>query len=448
MKNQNDYSEFKKVKYLYEKYQPYKRDQMIIIYKDTPTEQEISAIKDSIKDKLANENIDPDKIKIRKCHNCINSYVQLWEAPNIHSCVHADGIRAGVAPSSTTHGEDDIAYYSLNYNIPLPLERNCLSDKQLKCLIQQPISIPIDNDPIIIAVLDTGFDALNPNNKNYVWNNPKPDDVKGCYSGDIHGWNFVDNNAQIYDDNAPHWHGTLVSRFIISEFANSPKNSVQIMTLKTHNAAGEGDLFSSICAIHYAIEKGAQIINASWGFYDNRIKSLIPTHTFYLDYLITKVLREKGILFVTAAGNEMDAVDEDLTRAGVTSLRDISFNHFYPARMSDSDNNVITVTTTDGNIISPTQNYSHNFVDIGVKADLIRPDFMRFELGEIGHFVSGSSFATAIFTGKIGAYFKKDFYGSDKIKSDLLLNLQDQGLNIYTNPALENEIRKSRYVGR
>ena len=82
------------------------------------------------------------------------------------------------------------------------------------------------------------------------------------------------------------------------------------MTLKTHDKNGSGDLFASICAIHYAMEKGAQIINASWGFYYYQD----GPHP-YLDYLITNVLRKKGILFVAAAGNKIDQVDEDANDA-------------------------------------------------------------------------------------------------------------------------------------
>ena len=68
------------------------------------------------------------------------------------------------------------------------------------------------------------------------------------------------------DDNAD-LHGTLVSHYIINEFAASSGKAVELMTLKTHDKNGSGDLFTSICAIHYAMEMKAQIINASWGFY-------------------------------------------------------------------------------------------------------------------------------------------------------------------------------------
>ena len=99
-------------------------------------------------------------------------------------------------------------------------------------------------------------------------------------------------------------HGTLVSQYIINEFATSQNKAVELMALKTHDKDGRGDLFSSICAIHYAMEKGAQIINASWGFYYYED----GPHP-YLNNLITNVLREKGILFVAAAGNKIDDQD-------------------------------------------------------------------------------------------------------------------------------------------
>src|SRR5690606_17231168 len=129
------------------------------------------------------------------------------------------------------------------------------------------------------------------------------DDDNNCYVNDVAGWNFIGNNDNITDDNI-NLHGTLVSQYIVNEFKTSPNNFVQIMTLKTHDHTGYGDLFSTICAIHYAVDKGANIINASWGFYFYEDGS----HP-YLDSLITTGLKQKGILFVTASGNKIDEVD-------------------------------------------------------------------------------------------------------------------------------------------
>jgi len=238
-------------------------------------------------------------------------------------------------------------------------------------------------------------------------------------------------NSDFRDDN-PYRHGTTVSMFIINEFLNSQNNAVEIMPLKTHNANGIGDFFGIICAIHFAMAKGANIINASWGFYyyyQNQFK--------YFDDLINNILKEKGILFVTAAGNKF--ADEELIAREIyfaeyginitdEQLRNLEIHHFYPADLSIYPNSVLTVTTTDGKNISPTQNYSSSYANLGVYAD----QDMKFEVPFPSDFpkemISGSSFATAIATGVIGAFGKKNLLRLENIdKTELLhtLTLED-----------------------
>jgi hypothetical protein len=188
------------------------------------------------------------------------------------------------------------------------------------------------------------------------------------------------------------------------------------MTLKTHDKYGNGDLFSAICAIHYAMEKDADIINASWGFYyyEN------GPHP-YLNYLITDVLRKKGILFITASGNKIEDIDKTAHKAYIAAhgvdipdslLRSLEYHNFYPACLSDENNNVVTVTTASASAVSPTQNYSPMFVDMGAIPDEITTSFMKFNVPFPGPVptVSGSSFATAIVTGRIGAYLPETAY--------------------------------------
>ena len=75
-----------------------------------------------MKARMQTEGIDTATIKPQKCNSC-RAYVELWEAPNIHSRIHArdsQGAR-GVPGGSQGVGEDGLAYYSLNFmqNIPM-----------------------------------------------------------------------------------------------------------------------------------------------------------------------------------------------------------------------------------------------------------------------------------------------------------------------------------------
>ena len=92
------------------------------------------------------------------------------------------------------------------------------------------------------------------------------DEDKNCYMDDTFGWNFVDNNNNVRDLHK-NLHGTLVSHYIINNLQRPGNNAVQIMTLKTHDKNGtRRSLLQHLCD-SLCHGKGANIINASWGFY-------------------------------------------------------------------------------------------------------------------------------------------------------------------------------------
>ena len=434
----------------------YVPDEILVIYKDSATDDKRS----SIRQQLQAAGIDVASLDIKKCNAC-DEYVELWHADDIHTVIHAEGIQAGTVSGSKGVGEDTLARYSLNYLQHLPVDE--LPDMRKQDFRQRGEPMPgAGRDTIVIAVLDTGLDTQRVVNGTYQWKNlhersgPGADDDSNCYTNDVLGWNFIDESAQVHDNNV-NLHGTLVSQFIVSEFEKFSGNFPQIMTLKTHDNEGRGDLFSAICAIHYAIDKKVNIINASWGFYyyDDRVHP-------YLDSLVTKVLKEKGILFVTASGNKIAAEDEyaqaryqmeyGVTLSG-SQLRDLRIHNFYPACLADSSNNVMVATTTDNTNISPTQNYSSRYVDFGVTGDNITSTTMKFQVpfASPSVFISGSSFATAVLTGKVGALARKTLYHTNLNKQDIIDNIQSGGSGvIQSSVALDtgNLVRNGKYIKR
>jgi hypothetical protein len=434
----------------------YVADEIIIMYKGTPTAES----RDSIKTNLINAGIDISALKIKQCNSC-GSYIELWQADNIHTTIHGEGISLGtVNGKSEGVGEDDLAQYSLNFIQRLPID--ALPDRR-RFKFDGSLKTGAGKDTIVIAVLDTGVDTTKLVKSKHLWKNRiekesnAVDPDANCYVGDDFGWNFIGENSSVYDDNV-NLHGTLVTQYIVSEFKSSPNNLVQIMSLKTHDDQGSGDLFSSICALHYAMDKGANIVNASWGFYYYN-DSPHP----YLDSLVTKVLKQKGILFITAAGNKIDEIDAYAKHVyqeehGIpfpdSLLRNLEYHNFYPACLSDSLNNVITVTTTDGSAISPTQNYSSLYVDLGVKADTVNTSSMKFVLPFSAPrvYMSGSSFATAIATGKIGSNLPKDQYVPGIEKQAVINKIIDQtGSSVFNDSqALKDGklIRDGRFTKR
>jgi hypothetical protein len=434
----------------------YKANEILVLYKGTPSR----AKRDDIRLKLHQAGIDTTAINVRVCNSC-SAHVELWQANDIHTVIHGEEIRAGtVSGGSKGVGEDTTAIYSLNYIQQIPTEE-LPTIRQFKFGQQQEPVPSTGKDTIVIAVLDTGIDTLDAVESQYIWRNASeksssaPDADGNCYPKDIYGWNFVSNSPDVRDDNLSR-HGSIISKYIVNEFAGSSTNFVQIMTLKTHDNSGSGDLFASICALHYAIDKGANIINASWGFY-----YYLPDPHPYLDSLITKVLADKGILFVTASGNKIDAVDAAAKakyqdQYGVTIpdslLRNLGIHNFFPACLSDSVNNVIVATTSTTDRVSPTQNYLSRYVDFGVTADSVDAASMKFLVPYTSPpiYISGSSFATAILTGKIGATVNKSVYGSSISKQTVFSELEAAPSVVRTSPALNDRklVRKGRYVKR
>jgi hypothetical protein len=423
----------------------YRLNEVIVMFKSEPTTES----RNKIKGQIQASGIDSATIEMRRCNSC-NGYVELWKADSLHTRIHAQGIAGGTRPGgSKPVGEDSLAHYSLNFKQDIPMD--FLKEKKLNFNNVKKVENEKGKKDIVrIAVLDTGIDTARIIGSSYLWTNPGADADSNCYKSDKFGWNFTGNiyNNDVHDDN-PNLHGTLVSNYIINQFATSTK-SVELMILKTHDKDGFGDLFSSICAIYYAMERGAQIINASWGFYYYQDRP----HP-YLDYLITTVLREKGILFVAAAGNKVQDRDDfarkvyQATHPGVTLpdsyFRDLECHSFYPACLSTENNNVVTVTTADRDKVSPTQNFSSKYVDIGAIPDDLS---MRFKVPfDPSTYISGSSFATAIVTGRIGANLPNGANATNATildKQEILGPMQAASL-IEKSPALESDhIRMGR----
>jgi len=105
--------------------------------------------------------------------------------------------------------------------------------------------------PVTIAVLDT---------------NSSSDEF--CLDDDLFGWDFIN------DDNAPlddHSHGTHIASGIATQLHRHVNNvNYRFMAVKMLDQAGVGTTFHASCAVAYAAYNGADVINASWGFYGER----------------------------------------------------------------------------------------------------------------------------------------------------------------------------------
>jgi subtilisin family serine protease len=189
--------------------------------------------------------------------------------------------------------------------------------------VQCPLawSLSTGSPSVVIAFVDSGIDLAQPDLVDRVWTNAdeiagngKDDDGNG-YVDDVHGWNFVDGNANVQaipdgadedgyggaDDQVNH--GTLTAGT-----AAASQNgwgcvgvswSSTVMPLKVFPDDGSTSLSVVVEAMYYAVRNGADIMNLSLG-------------SGYSETFTPPIVElwDRGGLTVSAAGNDGDQITD------------------------------------------------------------------------------------------------------------------------------------------
>ncbi len=126
---------------------------------------------------------------------------------------------------------------------------------------------------VVVAVIDTGVDAVHPDLAANMWTNPLEvpangvDDDGNGFVDDVRGWDFSDGDAT---PNDLHGHGTHVAG-TVAAVGNNSRGVVgmawgaEVMAVRGLNANGSGFDTDLAAAMVYAAENGADVLNASWG---------------------------------------------------------------------------------------------------------------------------------------------------------------------------------------
>ena len=138
-----------------------------------------------------------------------------------------------------------------------------------------------------IAIVDTGVDDEHPYLANALSNNSSYMDA--CVEAGQSGYDFFNAHGMPIDVDG---HGTKINGVISRNFDNEVQ--LEMMNLKFHEK-GEGKVFDAICAIYYAVNNGAQVLNLSWGFEASEFPSIL--------YKALKYAADNDVLVVTTAGN-------------------------------------------------------------------------------------------------------------------------------------------------
>ncbi|MBN2239846.1 MAG: S8 family serine peptidase [Dehalococcoidales bacterium] len=194
-------------------------------------------------------------------------------------------------PDETTDPRYDEQWYLDTANIPAAWQY--LADNGIN---------PGGSHDVVVAVIDTGVDYTHPDLAANIWVNgaefngtPGVDDDGNGYIDDIQGVDVTTNKGDPADD---HGHGTHVAG-IIAASANNSEGGVgiafntQIMPIKAAQYSGVLSASDIAEAVYYAVEKGADIINMSFGGYT---RSQIEEDALAIAY--------SQAVLVAAAGND------------------------------------------------------------------------------------------------------------------------------------------------
>ena len=248
----------------------------------------------------------------------------------------------------------------------------------------------------MVAVIDTGVDANHKDLSANIWHDP------GKKESSVYGWNFVNDKANPIDD---HGHGTHVAGIIgavadPTTGVSGVAHHVSIMAVKYYSDANPGsvNLRNTVRAVNYAIDHGAQIINYSGGGPE-------PSEE---EYLALKRAESKGILVVSAAGNEHQNTD-------------IPENKYYPAAYRLS--NMISVAATDiHNNLLASSNWGKSRVDVAAPGDNI---YSTLPGGRYGY-MSGTSQATAFVSGLAALLLSQDSSLSPQQIKEIIMGSVDR----------------------
>lgn len=249
-----------------------------------------------------------------------------------------------------------------------------------------------DSSSVVVAIIDSGAYLAHPDLAANLWTNPGEsgngketngvDDDGNGYIDDVHGINALVPQGQPGsgdpNETQGEGHGTAVAG-IIGAVGNNNLGvagvswKASLMPLKFRASATTGTVSDAIECMHYALSKGAKVINASYGF----------SEYSQAEFEVIQRLRDAGVLVVASAGN--GGFDNALFPV-------------YPA--SHLIENVVAVAaSTRNDQLSLNSNYGSGNVDLAAPGVAIRTLGMSAETPLAT--VSGSSFAAAHVSGAV-----------------------------------------------
>jgi hypothetical protein len=204
-----------------------------------------------------------------------------------------------IPPGDDALGRQD----QMSHLLPRGLNRSRMIPWWMEALgYNQALSLVGDRQPlrrVRIAVLDSGadlghsdFHPVYPDDEH--GGNGWDDDGNGYVDDDV-GYDFIDEDATPQDE---HGHGSHVTGLA---YPNHPlfARSLELLNVRVLDASGRSNTLDIGRGFIYAADRGAEVINASWGG---------GGRTFFMEEAIAYA-RSRGSFIVTSAGNDGLSID-------------------------------------------------------------------------------------------------------------------------------------------
>jgi subtilisin family serine protease len=208
---------------------------------------------------------------------------------------------------------------------------------------------------VVVGIIDTGINLTHPDLVANLWTNPGEiagnsiDDDGNGFVDDVHGYDFINNDASPLDDNG---HGTHVAGTVGAVGNNTTGVAgvnwvTSMIALKMMNASGNGPLSAQLAAINYTTmmrdDYGINIVatNNSYG----------ATGFVESEYEAIEANGATGMLFAAAAGNSATDNDNDPE------------NRLYPASY-DLASIVAVAATNRNDLLAGFSSYGATMVDL------------------------------------------------------------------------------------
>lgn len=274
-------------------------------------------------------------------------------------------------------------------------------------------NITTGSSNVVVAVIDSGIDynhqdlAANMFQNTADCNTNGMDDDGNGFVDDCFGIDTINQDSDPIDDNG---HGTHVAGTIGAVGNNGlgvvgVNWTIQLMACKFTNQSGVGDVGSAIACLDYVKtmkDRGVNVVatNNSWGgkFFSQALLDAIEEH------------RQRGILFVAAAGNDFSNND---------TLPTYPANYYLP--------NVLAVAaTTPTDDIAFFTNIGRRTVHLGAPGS----EILSTTPGDTYSFLSGTSMATPHVTGVAALLGAQDLNRDWKAIRNLILTGGDDTVSL------------------